>query len=328
MVTTQHHPLDEKFPEWGDGPYYAVKLQGTFRLQDLLNHLYVLVPVLDAEKHYWIGQDEVEKLLRKGEGWLGSHPHKETIVRRYLPRQRQLAREALARLTEEDNPDPDAVEGAHAEEELKVEDPIRLWQQRMGGVVAVLRSVGAKRIVDLGCGEGKLLRALLDEKSLTEIVGMDVSYRSLEIASQRLKLDRMPTKQKERLKLIHGSLMYRDKRLEGYDAATVVEVIEHLDPPPLAAFERVLFESARRKTIIVTTPNCEYNVKFETLPAGKFRPKDHRFEWTRAEFQAWAAGVAERFGYTVRFLPIGPEDPVLGAPTQMGVFSRIEGQSQ
>ena len=99
-------------------------LAGTFRLQDLLNHLYVLVPVLDAEKHYWIGQDEVEKLLRKGEGWLASHPHKEAIVKRYLPRQRQLAREALARLAEEDNPDPDATEEAHSEEETKMEEPI------------------------------------------------------------------------------------------------------------------------------------------------------------------------------------------------------------
>jgi 3' terminal RNA ribose 2'-O-methyltransferase Hen1 len=233
-----------------------------------------------------------------------------------------LARDALARLTEEDNLDPDAAEEAHAEEEIKVEEPIRLWQQRMGAVVAVLRSVEAKRVVDLGCGEGKLLRALLDEKSLTEIVGMDVSYRSLEIASQRLKLDRMPTKQRERVKLIHGSLMYRDKRLEGYDAATVVEVIEHLDPPRLAALERVLFESARPKTVVVTTPNAEYNVKFDTLPAGQFRHKDHRFEWTRGEFQGWSARIAERFGYSVRFLPVGEEDSQVGAPTQMGVFDR------
>jgi 3' terminal RNA ribose 2'-O-methyltransferase Hen1 len=161
----------------------------------------------------------------------------------------------------------------------------------------------------------------LEEKTLTEIVGMDVSYRSLEIASQRLKLDRLPTKQKEKLKLMHGSLMYRDKRLAGYDAATVVEVIEHLDAPRLAAFERVVFESARPKTIIVTTPNAEYNVKFDTLPAGQFRHKDHRFEWTRQQFQQWAGRVCERFGYVVRFLPVGEEDTQLGPPTQMGVFS-------
>src|SRR5579871_142907 len=320
-VKCEHHPLDEKFPEWGPGPYYSVELSGTVRLRELLNHIYVLVPVLDAEKHYWVGKEEVEKLLRKGEGWLGSHPHKEAIVKRYLPRQRQLAREALARLADEDAPDPDAAAEQNSEQEGKIEEPIRLWQQRMGAVTAVVRAAGAKRVLDLGCGEGKLLRELLAEKTVTEIVGMDVSYRSLEVASQRLKLDRMPTKQKEKLKLMHGSLMYRDKRLAGYDAATVVEVIEHLDAPRLAAFERVLFESAHPKTIIVTTPNAEYNVKFDTLPAGQFRHKDHRFEWTREQFQQWSGRISERFGYAVRFLPVGEEDPQVGAPTQMGVFS-------
>jgi len=320
-VSAEHHPLDEKFPEWGEGPYYTVRLQGNVRLQDLLNHLYVLVPVLDAEKHYWIGQDEVDKLLRKGKGWLATHPNREEIVKRYLPRQRQLAREALAQLAEDDNPDPDARDEVRAEEEAKMEAPIRLWQQRMATVVAVLRSAGAQRVLDLGCGEGKLLKSLLEERALTEIVGMDVSYRSLEIASRNLRLDRMPPKQRDRLMLLHGSLMYRDKRLAGYDAATVVEVIEHLDAPRLTAFERVLFEAARPKTVIVTTPNAEYNAKFDALPAGQFRHKDHRFEWTREQFQQWSRRIGERFGYGVRFLPIGDEDPQLGAPTQMGVFS-------
>jgi 3' terminal RNA ribose 2'-O-methyltransferase Hen1 len=320
-VSAEHHPLDEKFPEWGEGPYYTVRLQGNVRLQDLLNHLYVLVPVLDAEKHYWIGQDEVDKLLRKGEGWLATHSNREAIVKRYLPRQRELAQEALAQLAEGDNPDPDARDEVRAEEEATMEAPIRLWQQRMGTVLAVLRSAGAQRVLDLGCGEGKLLKSLLEEKALTEIVGMDVSHRSLEIASRNLRLDRMPAKQRDRLTMLHGSLMYRDKRLAGYDAATVVEVIEHLDAPRLTAFERVLFEAARPKTVIVTTPNAEYNVKFDSLPAGQFRHKDHRFEWTRDEFQQWSRRIGQRFGYDVRFLPIGEEDPQLGAPTQMGVFS-------
>lgn len=320
-VKCERYPLDEKFPEWGDGPYYSVELASIVRLCDLLNHLYVLVPVMDAEKHYWIGKDEVEKLLRKGEGWLASHPRKEAIVKRYLPRQRQLAREALARLAEEDNPDPDAAAEGNSAQEEKIEEPIRLWQQRMGSVVAVLRAAGAKRVLDLGCGEGKLIRELLQEKTFAEILGMDVSFRSLEVASQRLKLDRMPEKQRERVKLLHGSLMYRDKRLEGYDAATVVEVIEHLDAPRLAAFERVVFEAARPKTVVMTTPNAEYNVKFEALPAGQYRHKDHRFEWTREQFQQWAGRVAERYGYSVRFLPVGEDDAQVGSPTQMGVFS-------
>ena len=114
--------------------------------------------------------------------------------------------------------------------------------------------------------------------------------------------------------------MYRDKRLSGFDAATVIEVIEHLDQPRLAAFERVLFEFARPATIVMTTPNVEYNVKFETLPAGKMRHKDHRFEWTRAQFQSWAEEKAAQYGYNVRFLPVGADDELVGAPTQMAIF--------
>ena len=151
---------------------------------------------------------------------------------------------------------------------------------------------------------------------------MDVSYRALEIASNRLRLDRMPERQKERIRLLHGSLMYRDSRITGFDAAAVVEVIEHLDPPRLAAFERVLFEFARPGTVALTTPNAEYNVRWESLPAGKFRHRDHRFEWTRAEFAAWANGVAARFGYATRFVAVGPEDIEVGAPTQLCVFTR------
>jgi 3' terminal RNA ribose 2'-O-methyltransferase Hen1 len=321
QLLIQHHGLDERFPEWGESAYYTVELSATTRLQDLLTHLYVLIPVLDAEKHYWVGEDEMEKLLRHGEGWLTSHPEKELIVRRYLKYQHSLAREALERLREEDQPDPDAAEKKHANEELAMEEPLKLWEQRLGSVVAVLKAGGAKRILDLGCGEGRLLRELMSHKEFQHLLGMDVSHRSLEIASERLHLDRLPPMQKERISLMHGSLMYKDKRLAGFDAACVVEVIEHLDPPRLAAFERVLFEHARPKQAIITTPNSEYNVRFETLPAGQFRHKDHRFEWTRPQFRAWADSICSRFGYTVQFLPIGPDDPEVGSPTQMGVFT-------
>jgi 3' terminal RNA ribose 2'-O-methyltransferase Hen1 len=320
-VAAEQHALDEKFPEWGESAYYTVEIAGRLRLRDLLTHLYVLVPVLDNEKHYWVGDEEVEKLLRRGEGWLSSHPEREAIAERYLKYRRSLAHEALARLIDDVSADPDAAAEAHDTEEERVERPLSLNEQRQSAVLAALRSVNAKRVIDLGCGEGRLLRALLEERSFAEIVGLDVSHRALEIASERLRLERLPTKMSERIKLIQGSLTYRDKRLAGFDAATVVEVIEHLDEARLSAFERVLFEFARPGAVVMTTPNVEYNVKFETLPAGRFRHQDHRFEWSRAEFQTWADGVAARYGYTVRFLPVGDEDMQVGAPTQMGVFT-------
>ena len=320
-VAVDGHELDDKFPEWGASSYYTVELRGNVRLRDLLTHLYVLVPVLDNEKHYWVGDDEVEKLLRHGSGWLTNHPEKEEITKRYLKYRRDLAREALSRLVDEESPDPDVAATVHNNEEEAIERPLNLNQQRINAVVAALKSCGAKRVVDLGCGEGKLLGALLEDRGFDEIVGLDVSHRNLEIAHERLKLDRLPTRQRNRLKLIQGSLMYRDARLSGYDAATVVEVIEHLDEPRLNAFERVLFEFAKPTSVVLTTPNVEYNARFETLPAGKLRHKDHRFEWTREQFKDWAERIAGLYGYEVRLLPVGTEDPAIGAPTQMAVFN-------
>ncbi|MEJ2218742.1 MAG: 3' terminal RNA ribose 2'-O-methyltransferase Hen1, partial [Gemmatimonadota bacterium] len=321
-VDAVRHELDPRFPAWGDSRYFTVTLAATTRLADLLRHLYVLVPVLDDAKHYFVGDDEVQKLLAKGEDWLGSHPERELIARRYLRHRISLTRAALARLVEEEEPDADAAAEAEDAGEQAVEERIRLNDLRLGAVAAALRGSGAKRVVDLGCGEGRLLRTLLDDRQFEEILGMDVSIRALEIASARLRLEDLPPMKRDRIRLIHGSLMYRDERLAGYDAAAVVEVIEHLDPPRLRAFERVLFESARPATVVLPTPNREYNATFEGLPAGEFRHRDHRFEWTRAEFRAWSEEMAERFGYDVRFLPVGPEAPDLGAPTQMGDFSR------
>lgn len=321
-VTSASHPLDPTYPDWGQSRYFAMTLIATKRLSELLGHLYVLVPVLDDEKHYWVSQDEVEKLLRYGEGWLPAHPERELIAARYLKHQRGLVREALARLVVEEEPDPDEADEVGEAEEAALERRVSLNEQRIGAVLSVLKGTGAKRVLDLGCGEGKLLQMLLRDRQFEEILGIDVSWRALEIATQRLKLDRLAPKQRERVRLEHGSLMYRDPRLADFDAAAVVEVIEHLDPPRLAAFERVVFECAQPRTVIITTPNAEYNPKWESLPAGRFRHRDHRFEWSRDQFRMWANEVAGRFGYAVRFLPVGAEDPEVGPPTQMGVFSR------
>ncbi len=329
-VDAVRYPLDERFPEWGDSPYFSVAVRKTTALADLLTHLYVLIPVFDSRKHYFVGEDEMEKLLAKGEGWLARHPQKDEITRRYLRFQPSLYRMALARLVQEEEPregDEDEPRPQEKAEEA-LEKPLSLNELRLGAVAAALRASGANRVLDLGCGAGSLIRELLKDKQFGEIVGLDVSFRSLEAAQRRLRLERLPTPQANRVKLIHGSLMYRDKRLEGFDAAAVVEVVEHLDPPRLSAFERVLFEFARPRTVVLTTPNREYNVTWETLPAGKFRHPDHRFEWTRQEFQGWATGIGERFGYAVRFLGVGPEDAKLGAPTQMAIFDRMKPNSE
>lgn len=322
-VTAEPFVLDDRFPEWGVSSYFRVTLRAECRLCDLLSHLYVLIPVLDDDKHYWIGPDEVDKLLRHGEGWLANHPERETIVRRYLKHRGQLTRAALAQLTEDSLDIDEQIENRDAEEQ-SIEAPIRLHDQRLSTVADRIKQLGAQSVVDLGCGEGRLLAMLLKNKSIERIVGMDVSMRCLEIARDRLNLERLPDRQRARVQLLHGSLMYRDARLAGFDAAAVVEVIEHLDPPRLRAFERVVFECAKPSAVIVTTPNAEYNVRFETLPAGRFRHKDHRFEWTRAEFQSWAERVAREFGYEVELAAVGPEDAELGAPTQMGVFRLSE----
>jgi 3' terminal RNA ribose 2'-O-methyltransferase Hen1 len=315
-------PLDDRFTAWGPSAYLDVRLTTMARLADVLNHLYVLLPVLDDQKHYWVAEDEIEKLLRRGEGWLAEHPESELITRRYLRHQGGLTREALARLLEDDQPDPDVSERGHDREEEQVEQPLGLRDQRIAAVTRALEDAGARRILDLGCGVGRLLQALLRGGSFEKVVGMDVSFAALERAARRLHLQEMSPKQRERIELFQGSLTYRDRRFEGFDAAALVEVIEHLEPSRLGAFERVLFDFARPSTILVTTPNAEYNARFEGLPAGRLRHRDHRFEWTREQFRAWAGSAADRYGYAVRFAAVGPEDDELGSPTQMGIFSR------
>ncbi len=309
--------LDSKFPEWGLSNYFTLHLSHTLTTQQLLSHLYVLIPALDNDKHYFVAESEIQKLLQKGEGWLKDHPEREQIVSRYLLNLRGLSRQALERLTE-----GEAVENTEvllpAETQKKWES---LHDKRLKMVAEKLLQSGAKSVLDLGCGEGRLLRLLLPQKQLSRLAGMDVSYSELLKARERLHFEELSPPQKERITLFQGSLTYRDTRFEGYDAAAVVEVIEHLDLSRLAAFEQVLFGAARPKTIVLTTPNKEYNVMWETMEAEDLRHADHRFEWTREAFTNWAAGVCETYNYRVEFFSIGDETENTGAPSQGAVFS-------
>ena len=322
QVEVQGRPLDERAPEWGASPYFAVRLTADLRLRDLLTHLYVLLPVLDDDKHYWVGDDEVGKLLRHGEGWLDGHPERNLIARRYLKHQRNLWRQALAQLLDAGRIDPGDTTTQYGHEEEQLEAPLRLSEQRVQAVMKTLRELGATRVLDLGCGEGKLIGELVKDPGYSLVTGFDASHRALETARERLRLDTMPDRQRQRVNLLHGSLTYRDKRLSGFDAAVAMEVIEHIDLPRLDAFEEVVFGSAKPGAVLVTTPNAEYNVLFEGLLDGEFRHRDHRFEWTRDQFQTWARRVAARRGYDVGFESIGPDDSARGAPTQLGVFTR------
>ena len=322
-VKTVRHPLDDQFSDFGESPYYGITLRGKKTVCDVLRQLSVLVPVLDDEKHYFVDRDEIDKLLRRAGEWLAEHPAKNKITRRYLRHSGGLTREALARLSQQDGQvDPDKEQEERLERLETEERTVSLHTQRLEAVVQVLKDEGAKSVLDLGCGEGRLLKMLMAERQFARVVGSDVSHSALERAASRLRLERMPRLQRERLTLMHGSLVYRDQRLEGFDAAAVVEVIEHLDEHRLASFARVLFEFARPRLVVLTTPNQEYNALFEGMEDGTMRHRDHRFEWTRSEFSDWGYSVAEKFGYSFERRDIGSLDETHGAPSQMGVFRR------
>ncbi|MGW7682673.1 3' terminal RNA ribose 2'-O-methyltransferase Hen1 [Kribbella sp. NPDC054772] len=309
-------PLDPEIPAWGPSRYVDLRLTGVLRLADALNHLYVMLPVLDDAKHYWVGSDEVDKLVRAGEGWLAEHPEKELISRRYLAHRRYLMDAALEKLAEAD--------GVELPEDSPEEGSVSLAVERRTTVAAVLRELGARRIADIGCGEGALVGELLKDPMIGELIATDVSVRAMLAAKRRLHYDDLPDRQRDRLKFLQSSVTYADERLAGLDAVVLMEVVEHVDPPRLPALAQSIFRAARPGAVVMTTPNSEYNVRFPSLAAGNFRHPDHRFEWTRAEFEGWAGEVAATYGYSVEFRPVGAVDAEVGAPTQLALFRREE----
>lgn len=334
-ITTTRLPLDVRFPAWGQADLYSLTLDGEQTTRAVLSHLYVLLPVLDNSKHYYVGAEEAEKLLAHGGDWLASHPERALITRRYLRYKRPLVQSALDRLAESDPALRSAEEASPADDGSEPAPPAEpaeptpgLHEQRLSAVLAAIRAVGATSLLDLGCGEGRLLTLALGERSLTRILGMDVSSVALARARRRLHLEEMAPAKRARIELAQGSLVYRDDRLRGFDVAALVEVIEHLDLDRLAAMERVVFQHARPRRVVVTTPNREYNVRWEALGEQRLRHRDHRFEWTRAECRAWAERVATTYGYTLTWQGIGPDDPEVGAPSQMVIFDVSPDEAQ
>ncbi|TAE01287.1 MAG: 3' terminal RNA ribose 2'-O-methyltransferase Hen1 [Bacteroidetes bacterium] len=321
IEATQHH-LDAEFTDWGKSSYFNLKLKNTLKISELLSHLYILLPVLEGNKHYYVEKDEIQKLFAKGEGWLAQHPEKELITKRYLKNISALTRVAFAQLAEEGET---VAEEEIIDEKAKIveERKISLHQLRLETVFDQLKKSGANKVLDLGCGEGKLLKMLIKERQFKKILGVDISYKSLQIAKEKLFLEDASQQKQDRIQLLQTALTYKDKRLHGFEAAALVEVIEHINLDRLEALEKVVFGFAKPKTVIVTTPNSEYNSKYEFLEKDKFRHSDHRFEWTRAEFEHWASKVCENFAYTVSFFPIGYIDSEVGASSQMGVFEIV-----
>ena len=319
-VTANRSVLDEKFPEWGDSPYIDLTISGKVKLSDMLDHIYVLIPVFDGQKHYYMDEEEIQKLIAHGEGWLENHPSKEKITRRYFNLRRSYARKALEILLADENI-AESEENTESEDSEK-ERRIPLNTQRLNAVKKAVLDSGASKVIDMGCGECRLTSLLLVEPQIKKITACDVSASTLEKAAQKLHLDRMNPHKKEKLTLMQASLTYRDKRFEGFDCACVVEVIEHIEPMRIPAFERSVFEFAAPKTVILTTPNREYNENYKTMQENALRHGDHRFEWTRAEFRAWTEHICEKFGYTCEIIGIGDIDEKLGTPTQMGVFTK------
>ncbi len=321
-VSARNEPLHPEIPRWGPSSCFDVTLTGTLRLDQALSQLAVLLPCLDGGKHYWVDDDEVDALVRKGGDWLAHHPQRDLILRRSLAHQRDLVLSAVGRLAEADDTAAGSFDDAVPEQDP--DRPAPLGRRRVDAVVEALRAVGAKRVVDMGCGEGHLVRRLLQDPTYTEVVAADVSPRALDVTTRRLALERMPDSQRARLRILQSSLMYGDERLVGLDAMVLQEVVEHVDLSRLPSLEHNVFVRARPGAVVVTTPNRDHNGRFPGLAEGRLRHRDHRFEWTRAEFAEWTARVCDRHGYRVGISWVGEEDERLGAPTQLALFRRVD----
>lgn len=315
QTSVQEIPLDQSFPQWGKSPYWQLTLSGRQTLSAALKQLYVLLPVLDDHKHYWVGSDEISKLMRNAREWLADHPERELITQRYLVYQREYITEAEQQLDETSGAAETAETPAPPHRQ-------RLREQRAEAVLAAVEQLPGNSIVDLGCGEGRLLSQLQRQARFSRLMGSDVSASELKRAERRLGLDEEAGERKRsRIQLIQSALNYADPRLQGFDIAVLMEVIEHIDLERLAEAVENVFGFATPGAVIVTTPNADYN-RVYGLEDGEFRHDDHRFEFSRSEFRTWAENLARQYGYRVSFSGVGEEHREFGHATQVAVFVR------
>lgn len=308
QVDLESYLLDEAFPNWGSSPYFKLRLQTNKELYLVLRQLFILLPVLDNQKHYWVDEAEQEKIIKMGEGWLQAHPMFSKIVSRYLKNLQSLAVEVKKHFALDENL---TTKARNKEEQL--EQKIHLNTLRMDYVAELLKDHQVRTVGDLGCGEGKLIERLLQNSDITEIRAFEVSIDELEKAQQRIA----ELKQLERVKFFNSSVLYLDHRTKDLDAVVLVEVIEHLEEVRLPVLAANVFKYMEPSMVVITTPNFEFNQRFETKG---FRHPDHRFEWTREEFKSWCEVQAQKYGYTFKIDFIGEVDSALGGPTQVGVF--------
>ena len=284
-------------------------------LGETLRQIRVLLPAIDGRHHHYVNDEDVAHLLRHGEGWLDSHPQGTWISRRYLARKRSLAEQAVRALEARNE----------SEDEPPWTGPTResLQRARIDRVTERLVESGARIVADLGCGEGALVRELAKEPAISKVVGIDISANRIEQAKRRLARQLGPS-ETDKTSLLTGAIGVQDARWSDCDAAALVETIEHIDVERLDMVERNVFGREHLRCIIVTTPNREYNHHYG-LEEGQKRHRDHRFEWSREEMREWAQGICQRYGLEASHEGIGEHHPDDGWPTQMAVFTRIEG---
>ncbi|MFN8672328.1 MAG: 3' terminal RNA ribose 2'-O-methyltransferase Hen1 [Candidatus Sericytochromatia bacterium] len=319
QIEVESFNLDEDFKNWGKSRYYKIKLKNNITIKELLSHLYVLIPVFDMDKHFYIGTTEVESFLKKGDKWLQIHPEKGAIVRRYFKNLGKYSNLVLNRLN-------DSLENTYQEMEIPKEIKEKkesLQKIRLNTVLEKLENLYTTSVVDIGCGEGMLLKLLKSKKRFEKICGTDVMYQNLLIAKDKLDLEETTTHRADRIKLFQSSILYKDERLKEYETVCLIEVIEHIEEDRLDSLEEILFGYLNPKYAIISTPNAEYNAVYMPENPTNFRHDDHRFEWNRDQFRQWVNKICEKFSYSAEFFDIGDVHEKLGTPTQAVIFKRV-----